>query len=79
MWLQGFNKKLELLALILNFTLMANVFIWQMKTILVVTHFSLWRLVLLNYWQIFCKQETLKGDSNLHGNGQEPGLCITLA
>lgn len=40
-WLQGFNENLELLALMPIFTLMPNVFIWQVKIILVVTRFSL--------------------------------------
>lgn len=37
-WLQGFNKKLEMIILISIFTLMDL----QMKIILVVTHFPLW-------------------------------------
>ena len=41
-WFQGFNENIELLALMPIFTLMPNVFVWQMKIVLVVTHFSLW-------------------------------------
>lgn len=84
-WLQGFNENLELLALMPLFTLMPSVFIWQMKIILVVTPFSVnvntllfVYLVLLNYWQIFCKHEMLKGYASLHGNSQEPGLYTQL-
>lgn len=40
-WFQGFNENIELLALMPIFTLMPNVFVWQMKIVLVVTHFSL--------------------------------------